>query len=153
VLGILASIILVRINESRAKSRDARRIADLRQVNTGLEMFYNVANGYPDSTDWNSALLSGTLVACNDQQFFMVPEDPLELPYFYTNDGESADGCGGTIWSSYEIEFDTEAQSTLGPAGTYYLTPAGFSSQSKLSAAGKARKTCPPKSKGKGCAK
>ena len=153
VIGVLASIILVRVNEARAKSRDARRISDLRQTKTGLEMYYTAGEGYPDMSAWNNAVLGGTLIGCGEQNFFMPPDDPLDYPYIYTSDGNSSSGCGGEVWSSFEIEFDTESAGTLGPAGTYFLTPGGFTAASQLSAAAKSKKVCPPKSKGKGCAK
>ncbi|MEJ0021792.1 MAG: prepilin-type N-terminal cleavage/methylation domain-containing protein [Candidatus Doudnabacteria bacterium] len=47
IIGILASIVLVSLNSARQKSRDARRLADIRQVMTALEIFYNDNNRYP----------------------------------------------------------------------------------------------------------
>ena len=50
IIGLLASIILVSLNTARAKSRDARRVADVRQVMNALELFYNDNKGYPAAT-------------------------------------------------------------------------------------------------------
>jgi len=47
IIGILAAVVLVSLNSARAKSRDARRIADVRQIMTALELFYNDNSGYP----------------------------------------------------------------------------------------------------------
>ena len=47
IIGILAAVVLVSLNSARSKSRDARRIADVRQVMTALELYYNDQNGYP----------------------------------------------------------------------------------------------------------
>ena len=47
IIGILAAVVLVSLNSARAKSRDARRIADIRQIMTALELFYNDNGGYP----------------------------------------------------------------------------------------------------------
>ncbi|MDP2735897.1 MAG: type II secretion system protein [bacterium] len=38
VIGMLASIVLVSLGPARAKARDARRIADVRQMSTALEV-------------------------------------------------------------------------------------------------------------------
>ncbi|MEJ0021781.1 MAG: prepilin-type N-terminal cleavage/methylation domain-containing protein [Candidatus Doudnabacteria bacterium] len=47
IIGILASIVLVSLNSGRQKSRDARRLSDVRQTITALEIYYNDQNGYP----------------------------------------------------------------------------------------------------------
>lgn len=51
IIGILAAVVLVSLNSARAKSRDAKRIADVRQMMTALELFYNDNNGYPTATN------------------------------------------------------------------------------------------------------
>ncbi|OGE74072.1 MAG: hypothetical protein A3I07_01325 [Candidatus Doudnabacteria bacterium RIFCSPLOWO2_02_FULL_42_9] len=48
IIGILAAVVLVSLNSARAKSRDARRLADVRQIMTALELYYNDCGGYPD---------------------------------------------------------------------------------------------------------
>lgn len=47
IIGILAAVVLVSLNSARQKSRDAKRLADVRQIMTALELFYNDNNGYP----------------------------------------------------------------------------------------------------------
>ena len=47
IIGLLASIVLLALNGARAKSRDAKRIADVRQIASALELFYNDFNSYP----------------------------------------------------------------------------------------------------------
>lgn len=47
IIGLLSSIVLASLNSARAKARDARRIADLKQVSTALEMYYSQNNAYP----------------------------------------------------------------------------------------------------------
>lgn len=45
IIGLLASIVLVSLNSARGKARDARRLSDLRQIMTALELSYD-KNGY-----------------------------------------------------------------------------------------------------------
>lgn len=47
IIGILAAVVLVSLGSARSKSRDAKRIADVRQTMTALELFYSDNNGYP----------------------------------------------------------------------------------------------------------
>jgi len=63
IIGVLASIVLASLNNARRKSRDARRISDIRQLRLALELFYdardaggaNTGNQYPTAA---SALAS-----------------------------------------------------------------------------------------------
>ncbi len=47
IIGILASIVLVGLGGFRARGQDARRIADTRQVQNALELYYNKCGYYP----------------------------------------------------------------------------------------------------------
>lgn len=51
IISLLASIVLVSVNEARKKGRDAKRFADLRTVQTALEMYYNENKHYPITYD------------------------------------------------------------------------------------------------------
>ena len=44
IIGMLASIVLVSLGGARAKARDARREADIRQIATAMEMYYDDNN-------------------------------------------------------------------------------------------------------------
>ncbi|HYF97459.1 MAG TPA: prepilin-type N-terminal cleavage/methylation domain-containing protein [Coxiellaceae bacterium] len=50
IIGILASVVLVSLNSARAKSRDAKRVADIKQIQLALELFYNDNGNYPTET-------------------------------------------------------------------------------------------------------
>lgn len=47
IIGLLASVVLLALNSARAKSRDAKRVADIRQLASALELYFNDANTYP----------------------------------------------------------------------------------------------------------
>lgn len=47
IIGLLSSAVIVGLNEARSKARDSRRIADLRQIQNGLEVFYSNNRFYP----------------------------------------------------------------------------------------------------------
>ena len=47
IIGLLSSIVLTSVNSARAKARDARRIADFKQIQTAFEFFYDSQGRYP----------------------------------------------------------------------------------------------------------
>lgn len=47
IVGLLATISFVAMNTSRIKGRDVKRKADLRQIKTALEMYYDINGKYP----------------------------------------------------------------------------------------------------------
>ncbi len=47
IIGLLASVVLLALNSARAKSRDAKRLADMKQVATAMELYFNDNYTYP----------------------------------------------------------------------------------------------------------
>ena len=52
IIGILATIIIVAMNQSREKSRTAKTLAGLRGVHSALESYRAQFNSYPPSSGW-----------------------------------------------------------------------------------------------------
>jgi len=101
IIGILASIVLVSINSARKKSRDATRMADLRQIAMALEMYYDSNGSYPNRHAYTTAVNCGSNW-CNlesDLSAYIshLPRDPLGLQntYRYHYDGGEADDYPG----------------------------------------------------------
>jgi len=49
IIGILATLAVVSLQNARSSSRDAKRIADLRQLSTALALYYQDYNMYPNT--------------------------------------------------------------------------------------------------------
>lgn len=78
IIGLLASIVLVSLGPARAKSRDAKRQADLKQINLAMEMCYDDATcGGGEAKYIDTTAGADTLSAIGD---FMptVPKDPKD---------------------------------------------------------------------------
>lgn len=75
IIGVLASIVLASLNSARRKSRDARRITDIKQLQLALELYFDGnGNQYPTAL---SALTTPT------SYIPVVPADPLGGAYAY----------------------------------------------------------------------
>ncbi len=48
IIGLLSTLSILALNQARARARDARRVADVSQMRTALEMYYNDNANYPD---------------------------------------------------------------------------------------------------------
>lgn len=111
IIGILSSVVLASLNSARKKSRDARRISDLKQIQLALEMYADAHSGsYPIGADFNTAI--GVLKT--DGFMPQVPVDPLndtDHKYLY-----AALVLGsGTSCTSYHLGAKLE-EATTNPA-------------------------------------
>lgn len=125
IIIILAGISFIALNGQRAKARDAQRISDVKQIRTALEFYFSNEGEYPlienevviGSQDRerlcskNDGSFVSAQTTCNQDSIYMstLPTDPLSGQEFtYTG---SAEG--------YDISFELEKQSALGPPGVY----------------------------------
>ena len=60
IIAILASVVLVGLGPTQQSGRDARRISDLKEIQNGLELFYNKCGFYPGLVDSSGACTAGT---------------------------------------------------------------------------------------------
>lgn len=56
IIGLLASIVLVALNSARAKARAAKRVGDLKEIQSALELYYNDNNSYPNTSSYGNWL-------------------------------------------------------------------------------------------------
>lgn len=106
IIGILASIVLVGLGPARRAGQDARRIADLRQIQTALELYHNkngtypnfgtpgVPGGPPGTTGSGNASTDFGSLDFNDVGVANIPHDPRIAgagtpDYMYESDGSS----------------------------------------------------------------
>jgi type II secretion system protein G len=93
IIGLLASIVLASLNSARKKSRDARRLADLKQLQNALELYANDNGGnYPNSASTApvSTALSAALVSGGTTYIAALPGDPLGGSYVYNYKSNAA---------------------------------------------------------------
>lgn len=93
IIGILSSVVLASLNSARQKSRDARRVADIKQVQLALELYFDSNANYPT-----------TLSALAPSFIPVIPTDPQSGTAY----GYAALGSGTTC-SSYHLRATLEA--------------------------------------------
>jgi len=126
IIAMLSSLSVVALNSARAKSRDARRLSDIKQIRTALEMYYDNNQTYPNQSaielgGSSAACLSSTNgfnAVCSGTTYMqIVPKDPMSsanVKYVYNQTGG---GAGYTI--EYKLEGST-ASSTANASSMGY---------------------------------
>ena len=119
IIGLLSTLSIVALNSARARSRDARRVSDVKNIQMALEMYYNDHLEYPASTsDLISA--SGTYLIV-----FPTPPTPADgicedSDNVYNYDASGNDG-------TYTLTYCLGAGTGGIPAGTSTASPLGIS--------------------------
>lgn len=140
IMGLLTALAVIALNQARARARDARRISDIKQIQTALELYYLDGSAYPDggtvdvamSLDGDLCISSGNAIAatCSGTTYMaVVPLNPTprtdgdctNSPYYYTH---HEDGTG--VIYSYHIDYCLGAQTGDIDASNHNATPAGL---------------------------
>ena len=103
IIGILSSVVLASLNSAREKSRDARRIGDIKQLQLALEMYYDSNSAYPSTT----AALVGDFIP-------VQPQDPQGGNYLYALIGSSNYVLGATLESTTHSALGSDVDGTVG---------------------------------------
>ncbi|MCF7835913.1 MAG: type II secretion system GspH family protein [Candidatus Marinimicrobia bacterium] len=120
IIGVLASVVLASLNSARKKSRDARRVADIEQIQLALEMYFDANSEYPDAL---SSLVGAGIP--------VVPDDPLPgaAPNDYRYDNLT--GAGGACvvatgdCTSYHLSANLEESTPAALSSDLDTAPSG----------------------------
>lgn len=116
IIGLLASVVLLALNSARQKSRDAKRLADVRQLASALELYFNDNNQYPGSLN--------SLVATYMTSLPTYP-GPTDSPCTTTNSTYAYTAGSGN--STYTLTFCVSATTGgLGGGTTHTLSQGGI---------------------------
>lgn len=70
IIGLLATLAIISLTTAQRKARDTKRIADMKSIQTAVELYFSDNSSYPDPADW--AALQTDLAPYISQ----VPVDP-----------------------------------------------------------------------------
>ncbi len=65
IIGFMATLAIVSLNNARMKAKDTRRIADMKQIKQAFELFYDDHARYPDNSN-DGISNSGEVIGDND---------------------------------------------------------------------------------------
>lgn len=119
IIGLLSTVAIVALNGSRIASRDAKRIADLKQIRLALSMYYDDHGYYPPSptgydlngyhssvnADWNTSAFATALAP----YLKPLPTDPTNtggMPW----EGGYSYAYGNVGRYTYPITYDLVTQ-------------------------------------------
>jgi type II secretion system protein G len=123
IIGLLSTLAVVALSSAREKARDSKRLSDVKQIQTALELYYTDSNAYPvesaitlGATGYACLGTSGFgALGCTSPYMGKVPADPQSSQsYSYT----------GTS-STYTITATLEG-TVNGLSDTVSATPAGI---------------------------
>ncbi len=130
IIGLLSTLAVVALSSARTKARDSKRLSDLKQLQTALELYYTDRNGYPSaatavtlgSASYNCLGSNGitTNALCGTTKYMgLVPTDPGSYSYSYVSAAST----------TYSITAQLEG-TVNGLSGNIYVTPNGISTTS-----------------------
>jgi prepilin-type N-terminal cleavage/methylation domain-containing protein len=118
IIAILASVVLVGLGPTQKEGRDSRRISDLTQVQTALELYYNHCGWYPGGTTasgsacpaWTAATPGTNDIYVNDmsQELKAVGIGVTQLPADPTNSGAQEYAYETNSQNSYTLSVTLE---------------------------------------------
>ena len=144
IIGLLSTLAVVALGNARTKARDAKRMSDLKQIQTALELYYTDTNHYPGLTANPIATTIGTPIvlgvtagygclngsgflaagpACGNAYMGAIPSDPVGTG---TNIYSYASGATSTYTVTAVLEGvvnGLDGQVTLSPSGIADSSP------------------------------
>jgi prepilin-type N-terminal cleavage/methylation domain-containing protein len=139
IISLLSSIALIALMSARQKSRDVKRLSDMTQMNTALELYFAANKGYPTGTvDGIPQTVAPTFASqipkpptppdggCEAVNYpSPVPAGYNGSSYYYYPSGTSQVVNGVTIYPDYAYYFCLgNTTGNFGP-GMHILTPGG----------------------------
>ncbi len=139
IIGILSTLAVVSLNNARVKARDAKRVSDMRQVQTALELYASDKNGYPAADDLTLGSVAGltlsrdggfAAVVVGTTYMGKVPANALPggADYKYNSFTSSAatTACGTSPCPWFVISFELEEQTGDLASGVHTVDPNGL---------------------------
>lgn len=141
IIGLLSTLAIVALNNARMRSRDAKRVADMKQLQTAMQLFFDANRTFNPSgctvsvpaaistcTDGNP---TGLLSVFPNVASFNDPTTTATTPCDHTAAAAGGDTCNYAFsvtptGTTYTVAFHLEAGSGDLDAGDHILTDEGM---------------------------
>ena len=144
IIGLLSTLAVVSLNSARGKARDAKRLADIRQIQTAMELYYQNAStpGYPagaaiplgsataaklcDAASSSAGFQAATVACSGSTLMGSVPSAPAP------QDGSCTSGNNAYVYTvnatstGYSLGYCIGATTSNVAAGPHTATEAGI---------------------------
>lgn len=124
IIGLISSIVMMGMQEARAKARDAQRIQEFKQIQKAIELYFVDNDKYPAGEPGGKCIKDTNLASDLAPYLSSLGEEPLlakgRMCYTYFSDAE---GSGYKIMCDLEKNHDLEANDGgcyPGSCGTEY---------------------------------
>ncbi|MFA5643957.1 MAG: LamG-like jellyroll fold domain-containing protein [Patescibacteria group bacterium] len=122
IIGILATLVVVSLGDTRAKARDSQRISDIKQMQVALRLYFSDQGYYPSSSTVTSSIYFGDTVYMDRLPQAPTPPDGdctvSDNQYVYSELGENNE--------SYSIYFCLGEENSNLSAGLAIANPTGI---------------------------
>jgi type II secretory pathway pseudopilin PulG len=113
IIGILATLLLLQLGVARQRARDAKRIADVNQTRTAVELYFDDNGQYPQT-----ATFAGLGALIVPKYLTLLPVDPLNVSphvYGYAYNGNTKYQIWGVLeqWAQ-AMNADADLNTTVG---------------------------------------
>ena len=124
IIGILSAVVLASLTTARQKARDSKRIAEVGQIQKGLDLYYDINQTYPSTTPTSfSGVDAGVQAVTASGLLPKTPTPPLGAgPNYvyhgvYSNAGTPTEcdavAPAGTTCANYELGITLERRDNI----------------------------------------
>ena len=126
IIGILATIATISLSNTRGKARDAKRLADVKQMQTALEIYFNDNQRYPDLSIWASKTLASTTPNGTTTYMAIIPDAPTPPDGICDTVNNQFSYAVSASGGSYQINYCLGGMVGDTPGGLHHASPDGL---------------------------
>jgi prepilin-type N-terminal cleavage/methylation domain-containing protein len=134
IIAILSTVVMAGLNSARAKGRDAKRLSDMKQLQSALELCFDNGVGYPSAASAGVIGTAGLLLTTNcaassipfSTYMNPLPTNPAPGGTAYTYCSEVTAGSCAAGNVSYRMQFTLEGTAGSLALGIHTATPSGI---------------------------
>lgn len=106
IIGLLATLSVLALNNARLKARDSKRLADVKQIQTSLELYFNSTGHYPSSEEFASGKIESYSPTTGTSTYMVeVPSAPTPADGSCSNTDNAYTYIPSADGTDYDLNF------------------------------------------------